>query len=365
MGKYDILGIGKMIRETEDQYVNKNMLGNDACYVELAVKNMKLITNMSGDFVKLILNWPGYCFDADWVVVPETPELLELPRNQLGPNETQGRRYIGLPGINKVVDYPFSWETFIRVNPDGTWEVKSRPPENVKQALCEAVYFMLFNVKTKDGYSINIGVQFGLRIKNGLNVFYGVSVIGRWINKFHSIAFSTFNEFALKRELDSVRKDITKDDEVSDIKDGLDKMENELIRYTGHVIDNFDIVGYNWDRKDPMFIALENVATAKQEKLALIEKQKGEQRKNIVGAEKIRLEKEADAAGDVKKLKAEYEAKEKFVTNLKEKNVSEETIQHIFISDMDNLLSISIGESKSGLTMIKNVDDIKNKTPKK
>ncbi|MGI9118162.1 MAG: hypothetical protein ACR2IQ_01265, partial [Minisyncoccia bacterium] len=209
------------------------------------------------------------------------------------------------------------------------------------------------NIKTEDNYSINIACQFNLKVKNGFNAFYGVTIPGRWINKFHSICFSAFTEFGLSKNFKNLRADIVKKDTASDLwLNRLEPMNSDLVRSTGHTIIDFNIIGIQWDKTDPMFTALENVDIAIQKKLAVFQEQEAEDKKNKVDAEKIERNKKAEAAGIIAINKAEQD----FIKEVSDKEGGGEILKYHYLSKMENLISLNTGGENSDLTLVKNVD---------
>jgi len=359
---FDFLGIGKRIHETNQQYISKNMLADDIMYTSVPVGHIKAIVDPGGKLVKFLMNVPGKCFEKNWHIVdvePDNKHLLKEFENKLDPTETISIRKLGIPGINKVLEYPFSWDTFIKTNSDGTWDVKKRESVMVKQTYFTALYFMVFSVTTEDSYRVNIACQFQLEVVNPYYQYYGVTIPGRWINKFHSIVFSVFNEFSLKKKLVDLKIDIAKADTKSKIGKMLQKdpdMNLELEKNTGQVIKNFDIMPLAWDKTDPMFVALENVSIAEQKKLALKIELEGKREQIEVNAEEIEKNKKAEAAGDKELLLTE----QGFIEKISKIKGGKEIIEAHYLSKMENLLSYNKGGDKSDLTLIKNVDDAKN-----
>ncbi len=447
--------IEKGVDESQVKFISEKMLPDDIAYTALPVNNVKAIVDQGDNLVKIIMNVKGKAHDKDWYVVDErvyehgpllpnqTRNLIPNPavdptKNKLEKNETQGMRSMGsLPGINKVLEYPLSWDTYINKDKDtGIWIIKERKNQLVKQAYFEAQYTFVFGSYTKDGYFVLFLCQFTVEMTNSYKAFYCVTIPGRWINAFSASVSSVVTDFGMGKDFTEIKNDASLADTKSILGAGMMNLNPTLQEDIGYKINKFELADVNWDKENPMFKAFSEIAIAQQEKLALeiklagkrmetdqkaydtreteiakaagkLEENKSEadlikkknkaaiellNKQNEAAVELINKKNEAEvnliqektavenkaaiellgkkneaevkliqektavenkAAIDL--LKERYEARGKLVKELREKGVSEETIQAMFISEMPGLLSYG----EKGVGLVTNVDDKK------
>ncbi len=446
------------VDESQVKFISEKMLPDDIAYTSVPENHIKAIVDQGGNLVKFVMNVKGKSFDKDWNIIdsevpdPATPALygtalpdgtiplirpagmqsnpeIDTYKNDLVGIETPGMRSMGsLPGVNKVLEYPFSWQR-LNGQVEGEWIIKIHTNEMVKQMIFVAQYVFTLILDTKENFEVRYFIRITTEVKNPKKTLIDINPIGSWIDKLSGMLYNTFEEFTTATFFNEIREDIAKPDfdttdaagnkipgsvlskKVFGLNSGDKKGPHTgLISGIGEEIIGFEIIEFGWPKNSPVAKALEQEGIYKKDQEALKVKLLSEKMQADQDAYKIKATKVAESAGKLEEniseadlikkkndaaiellekqnkaaidllgkkneaevnlikektavenkaaidlLKEKYDARGKLVKDLKEKGVSEETIQAMFISEMSGLLSYG----EKGIGLVTNVDDKK------
>lgn len=407
--------VKKSVDESQVKFISEKMLPDDIAYTAVPENHIKAIVDQGGNLVKFVMNVKGKSFDKDWNIIDsEIPTPAEygsplpdgtLPlitpagkktnpdidhkKSDLTGNETEGMRSMdSLPGINKVLEYPFSWQR-INGQVDGEWVIKPHNNQPVKQMYFRAQYVFTFILDTQENFKVRYFIRITTEVRNPKKALFEMAPIGSWIDKLSGMLYNVFEEFTTATPFNEIRKDIAKPDfditdangnvipgtgsvlskKVFDLNFGNNKgPHTSVVSGVGQEIIGFEIIEFGWPENSPVAKALEQQGIYQKEQEALEVKLASDRLQLAFDTEEIEKKEIAKAAGKLKEneaekdliekkneaemklIKAKMEAEKEFNKELLEKEGGIEAIKWHNVGKQ-NLTYLNLGGGKDDTTI--------------
>ncbi len=348
--------VKQSVDESQVKFISEKMLPDDIAYTSVPENHIKAIVDHGGNLEKFLMNVEGKSFDKDWNIIdtevpdPATPALygtalpdgtiplirpagmqtnpnIDSNNNDLKGIETQGMRSMeSLPGVNKILEYLFSWQRINGQDDKGQWIIKPHDNVKVKQMIFVAQYVFTFILDTAENFEVRYFIRITTELKNPKKALFDITPIGSWIDKLSGMLYNTFEEFTTATPFNQIRADIAKPDfdktdasgnvipgsgsvlskKVFDLNNGArNGPHTGLILGVGQEIIGFEIIEFGWPEDSPIAKALQQEGINTKEQEALKIKLKSERMQADQDAYKIKATKVAESAGKLEENKAE------------------------------------------------------------